>query len=196
MSYIVTYKGNHFNFTNPTPEMIDLKDIFRALPRLNRFVGHSKRAYSVGEHTFLCLVMAELLGFTHREQLLVFVHDFTEAYVGDCPAPLKRLLPEFAEIEAKVEDVIYKAIGIEPPTEEEYQKIKGIDLTMLAIEMRDLTEHEYESFIGDYTYVEMLNEEELKLANTGVVSERLLVELLEECFNNLLQKVKEEEVNA
>lgn len=196
MPYIITYTGNKFNYLNPTTEMVDFKDIFRSLPRLNRFVGHSRRAYSVGEHTFLCLVMAELLGFTYRERLLVFIHDFTEAYVGDCPAPLKRLLPDFSIIEGMVEDVIYKKIGISPPTEEEYKKIKGVDLTMLVIEMRDLTEHEHESFINEHTYNEILDHDELRLTLDNGIDENTLRDLLESLFYHFLQKVKEEENNA
>lgn len=187
---LVTYKGTEFNYHNPTPQMIDVEDILRSLPRLNRFVGHSSRAYSVGEHSFMCLVMAELMGFSAREQLLVFIHDFTEAYVSDCPAPLKRLLPDFAEYEAKVEDVIYQYIGIEPPTEEEQKKIKRIDLTMLVIEMRDLTVHAYENFINEYTYISVLDAPELQLFEDDVMSEKDLRELLHICYDKLVMRVK------
>ncbi len=63
---LVTYRGTKFNYENPTPEMIDVFDILRSLPRLNRFVGHSKRAYSVGEHSLLCYQMADKLGRERR----------------------------------------------------------------------------------------------------------------------------------
>lgn len=188
---LVTYTGTAFDYNNITKEMIDIEDVLRSLPRLNRFVGHSSRAYSVGEHTFFCLIMAQKLGFTPREQLLVLIHDFTEAYVGDCPAPLKRLLPDFSEIESKVEQAIYEYIGIEPPTEREYRKIKGIDLTMLVIEMRDLTVHEWANFINEYTFIGVLSDEELKIDQTGI-NENMLRELLRDSYYNLVEKVKEE----
>ena len=192
---LVTYKGTEFNYLNPTKEMIDIDDILRSLPRLNRFVGHSSRAYSVGEHTFMCLVMAQLLNYSTREQLLVFLHDFTEAYVNDCPAPLKMLIPEFSVIEERVEKAIYEYVGIEPPTEEEYVKIKRIDLSMLVIEMRDLTVHEWENFINEHTYAEVLDDEALKLDTEHPIGENLLKELLFECYEGLLKKFKEESAN-
>lgn len=186
---LVTYKGTKFCYANPTKEMIDVEDIIRSISRLNRFVGHSTRAYTVGEHTFFCLVMAERLGYSHREQLLVLIHDFTEAYVGDCPSPLKKLLPEFSIIEARVEQAIYEYIGIEPPTEEEYAKIKSVDLTMLAIEMRDITKHHWSNFITDLTHINMLHEDEFNIKN-AYIGERMLNELLLELYNNLVEKVK------
>lgn len=193
---LVTYKGIEFDYINPTPEMIDVEDIIRSISRLNRFVGHSTRAYSVGEHTYFCLVMAELLGYSYREQLLVFLHDFTEAYVSDCPAPLKKFLPEFAVIEERVEHAIYKHVGIAPPTQEEYAKIKSIDLSMLVIEMRDLTVHSWENFIFDNTHTEILDHPELYIDKEGFISERLLRDVLHECYEDLLVRVKGEEEHA
>lgn len=189
---LVTYKGTEFDYLNPTPKMVDIEDILRSIVRLNRFVGHSARAYSVGEHTFYCYAMAVKLGYSLREQLLVLVHDFTEAYVSDCPAPLKRLLPDFSKIEARVEDVIYQYIGIEPPTEEEQLKIKRVDLTMLVVEMRDLTVHQWENFINDYTYEEVLDEQILKLYQDTTVNEDRLRYVLQGIYDGLVKSVKEE----
>jgi uncharacterized protein len=174
---LVTYKGTKFDYLNPKPEMINFEDIFRSLPRLNRFVGHSSRQYSVGEHTLYCAVMAEQLGYSPREQLLVLIHDFTEAYVGDCPAPLKRLLPEFSIIEERVENAICERLRIDHPTYQEHLKVKRIDLTMLAIEMRDLTVHEYENFIDEYTYTEFLGDRAFQIGSEPM-SEDTIVELL------------------
>lgn len=156
---LTTYTGRNFDYNNITKESINIEDIFLSLPRLNRFVGHSSRAYSVGEHTYFCLMMAKKLGYTQREQFLTFIHDFTEAYVGDCPSPLKRLIPDYSLIESKVELAICEYLNIEPPTEEEYLKVKRIDMTMLVIEMRDLTLHDYSSFVNEYTHTEMLEDE-------------------------------------
>lgn len=189
---LVTYRGTVFDYIKPTPEMIHIDDILRSIVRLNRFVGHSSRAYSVGEHSFLCLVMAQLLGFSHREQLLVLIHDFTEPYCADLPAPLKKLLPEYQEIEARVEEVIYKAFDIAPPTIEEKIKIKRVDLTMLVIEMRDLTVHEWESFINEHTYIDMLDEVELRLSHKDTVDEDIMRSTLYGLFHILLDKAKEQ----
>lgn len=191
---LVTHTGIEFNYLNPTKEMVNIEDIIQSLPRLNRFVGHSKRPYSVGEHLLHCFVMAKELGYTEREQLLTFIHDFTEAYVGDCPAPLKNLIPDFSEIESQVEKAIYEHIGIEPPTEEEHYKIKRVDLTMLVLEMRDLTEHKWENFINDYTYSEVLENDYFTL-DTEPVSEDRVRKTLKEVYNHLISKVKEDDAH-
>lgn len=154
---LVTYTGKVFDYNNITKDSIDIKDIAHSLSHLNRFVGHSSRPYSVAEHSLWCAYMAEKLGYSKRLRLLTLIHDFEEAYTGDCPTPLKQLLPEFSVIAKKVENAIYEHIGIEPPTPEEKHLIKRIDLTMLAIEMRDLTLHAYHEFVDDNTYMDFFN---------------------------------------
>ncbi|MCY8549278.1 hypothetical protein MOD25_05075 [Bacillus haynesii] len=189
---LVTYKGIKFDYLNPTPEMIDIDDIVQSLTRINRFVGHSKRAYSVAEHSIYCYEMAKKIGYSNRECLLTLIHDFTEAYVGDCPAPLKELLPKFSSIESKVEEAICKHIGIEPPTSEEHEKIKRIDLTMLLIEMRDLTKHSEEFFLKDTIYSEFLSDEDFFLSFKDISVCFHLDKVLKKYYMETLEKVKKE----
>lgn len=188
---LVTYKGITFDYSNPTAEMINPIDITKSLSRINRFIGHSKRGYSVAEHTWYCYTMANVLKYSERERLLVLLHDFTEAYVGDCPTPLKKLLPEFAVIEEKVEMAIYDYFGIKPPTEEEYQKIKAVDATMLVIEMRDLTFHNWENFINDNVIKEMLDDDFFVIDESELSEDemaKVLYILLQSHFVNPLKK--------
>lgn len=140
---IITHTGRYFSYDNISEDNIHIDDIIHSLPRINRFVGHSIRPYSVGEHSIYCYLMSKHLGYTNREQLLVLMHDFTEAYIGDCPSPLKKYIPEFNEIEDRVENAIYKSLKIDMPTQEEVAKIKDIDITMLMIEMIQLTNHKH-----------------------------------------------------
>ena len=186
---LVTYTGKQIDYNNITKEMIDIRDIIHTLPRLNRFVGHSSRAYSVGEHTIYCFLMSQKLGYTIREQFLTFIHDMTETYVGDCPTPLKRLLPNFEGIESNIEKAICDYFEIEPPTEEEHKKVKRIDTTMLVIEMRDLTLHEHKNFINDSVYEEILNDKYFELSKNNV-PETLIAGMLQSNFNNLINLVK------
>lgn len=162
---LVTYTGKIFDYNNITKESICVDDIAHSLSHINRFVGHSSRPYSVGEHVLWCQSMANDLGYSARLKLLTLIHDFEEAYTGDCPTPLKVLLPEFSVIAKKVENAIYEHIGIKPPTPEEKYLIKRIDLTMLAIEMRDLTLHTYEEFIDEHTHTEFLVNDSFDLHN-------------------------------
>ena len=188
---LTTYTGKHFDYNDITPESIDVLDITHALPRINRFIGHSSRAYSVAEHTFCCYVMADVLGYTTRQKLLTLIHDFPEAYTGDCPTPLKVLLPQFKEIEEKVENALYAHLNIEPPTEEEHLLVKRIDITMLAIEMRDLTLHNHMDYVGDLTYINILSNSLFTISEQGFTEVELQEHVLN-LFNKLLSEYREE----
>lgn len=192
---LVTNTGRKFDFTNINAESIYIPDILSALPKLNRFVGHSERAYSVGEHTLYGFYLTEKLGFTPLERLYWFIHDFTEAYVGDCPAPLKALLPEFSKIEAEVEWAILKKLGLPVLSDEDYKKVKSIDLTMLVIEMRDLTSHNHEEFIEsnpDYVVKDLVDNYNISKREQDIVT---LEEMLTEAFDTLIKEVKGEDFN-
>ncbi|MER2006522.1 MAG: hypothetical protein ABS939_03640 [Psychrobacillus sp.] len=190
---LVTYTGKDFDYNNITKESICIDDIIHSLTRINRFIGHSKRAYTVAEHLFLCVIMAGELGYSAREKLLVLTHDFPEAYTGDCPTPLKQLLPEFKVIESKIEKALYEHLGIAPPTEEEHLKVKRIDNTMLVIEMRDMTLHDYSKYINELTHVELLDDIGFKVWENGY-SEKQLQRFLHQEFSELMEDIKNEEV--
>ena len=189
---LTTYTGKHFDYNNISPDSIDIKDITHALPRINRFIGHSSRAYSVAEHTLCCLDIAKTKGFSTRLQLLTLIHDFPEAYTGDCPTPLKVLLPEFKVIEGKVEHALYQHLGIEPPTEDEHAWVKCVDITMLAIEMRDLTLHNHEEYVGDYTFKDILETPSFKIKRGNKPTEYFLQYLLHKSFTELMKSYREE----
>lgn len=197
---ILTKSGIMFDYNKPTKDMIHLTDVLTSLARINRYLGHTERPYSVAEHTFFCLVMAQKLNYSAREQLLVLVHDFTEAYVGDCPAPLKALLPNYCEIEAKVDKVIYEYLGVKPPTEEEFLKIKYVDMTMLVIEMKQLTKHDWELLSGKGIHEEFIDDDDFDLSEV-FSNEDVLIDLLRELFCSvyveaLMEKDQQERQDA
>lgn len=191
---LVTYTGKIFDYDNITADSICLDDIIHAICKLNRFVGHSSRPYTVGEHTYYCLLMAEKLGFNTKQKLQVLMHDFSEAYVGDCPSPLKKHLKDFKTIEKKVEKAIWEHFGLPLPTEEEHKLIKRVDLTMLVIEMRDLTHHDYRYFITENTYLEILEDEDFNLRKNNVPEK--LEDILFSSFHKLMDENKKEQEGA
>lgn len=184
-----TYTGRIFDFNNITKDSIYIPDVLHALPSLNRFLGHSSRPYSVGEHTLRGYLMCHELGFTPEQKLYWFIHDFTEAYVGDCPTPLKKLLPNFKDYEAQVEKAILEHLNLREPTEEEYNLVKRIDATMLVLEMRDLTLHDYQNFINEDVYDEMISDMSHKISNNPLNSHEVRTSL-KEIFNQLMKLVK------
>ncbi|MGL6083885.1 MAG: HD domain-containing protein [Gammaproteobacteria bacterium] len=147
---IITATGQLFNYDKIDENSINIKDISIALSNINRFIGHTSRPYSVAEHTVRGFMLAMLSpNYSSTEALHYLMHDFTEAYVGDCPTPLKKMMPQFGELEDEINKAIYRRFDIPLPTEEEHEKVKKIDALMLAIEMHELTKHNYEDFIED-----------------------------------------------
>lgn len=187
-----TYTGKTFDYNNITKDNIDIDDVVRALTSINRFLGHSSRPYSVGEHTIRGFQMCCKLGYTPIQKLYWFIHDFTEAYMGDCPTPLKQLLPEFSAYEEKVELAILEHLGLEQPTEEDYKLVKKVDATMLVIEMRDLTLHDYEDYIEENVCLELLDDDTLKIGNK-VYTNAELSKALKYIFNDLMKQIKGED---
>lgn len=102
--------GDFFDFLSPEDHGYDIKLIAHALSNICRYNGHSKRFYSVAEHSVLVsqCVPTSL-------QLCALLHDASEAYVGDMTSPLKRLIPEFGVIEDRIQACIAKVYGLPYP---------------------------------------------------------------------------------
>lgn len=99
--YITTFSGKRFYFLAPTPGSVDIETIAECLSKVCRFGGHCNGYYSVAEHSVLVANIAKLkYGISSKKELLkFFLHDATEAYVGDMVSPLKYAIPEFKAIE-------------------------------------------------------------------------------------------------
>lgn len=123
MSYIQTLSGKHFNYLDIQQDDIVIEDIATALSHICRFAGHLPEFYSVGQHSVLTshLVPQEFA-------LEALLHDAAEAYLQDIPSPLKRLLPDYQVIEARVDAAIRQKFGL--PTEQ-HPTVKYADLVML-----------------------------------------------------------------
>lgn len=142
---IVTFSGIRFDLMNPTPDMVHIRDIATGLSKVCRFVGQLPQHYSVAQHSVLVSnLIGELchergitdpLTVTHL-RLWGLLHDAPEAYMGDCPAPLKECLPRWREIDHKImADAISPRYGLdvdEPPI------VKEADFIIYATERRDV----------------------------------------------------------
>jgi hypothetical protein len=99
-----TVSGIKVNLLAPTVEMISIVDIASALSKICRFGGHSRGFYSVAQHTML----VEFLAPESLKQV-AFLHDFSEAYVGDMIKPLKHIVGNsFDEVEDRFMKAIFK----------------------------------------------------------------------------------------
>lgn len=137
-SFLQTYQGSLISVQKPDPKLIDFEDIITSLTKQCRFNGHCKRFYSVAEHTVRGVYLAMKL-FPKNIALAksFFLHDFTEAYVGDVIRPVKKHLPEFREIEKGFHTAILSAFGM-PEEEFDEANVHLIDNYMVMWEKRDL----------------------------------------------------------
>lgn len=137
---IQTTSGRTVHLFDPKVEEIELEDIARALSQINRFTGHTKRLYSVAEHSIYVAELLRQWGEPTYVQLQGLLHDSQEAYLGDISGPLKST-PVFGDIYRLAEDnmlrCIYTALQVkEWPTQREQEAIKRADKAMLDIEIK------------------------------------------------------------
>jgi hypothetical protein len=120
---------------DPAPESISIRDIAYALAHLNRYNGHAG-GYSVAQHSVFALSVAEAMGLPRVTCALAFMHDAHEAYTGDVPSPIKRVLgPTWRAFERRHEIAVRGRFGLPidlPPI------VTSIDLRLLVTERRDL----------------------------------------------------------
>src|SRR4051794_24417338 len=83
--------GTLFDFADSRPEMVHVEDIARSLSLQCRFGGFVSRFYSVAEHALLVhRLVRDVAG--PELAFAALHHDSHEAYLGDIPTPLKKLL--------------------------------------------------------------------------------------------------------
>ncbi|HEV3118148.1 MAG TPA: hypothetical protein VGY58_13945 [Gemmataceae bacterium] len=114
-TWIETCSGGRFDVANPRAEDVQIEDIAMSLAQTCRFRGHALRWISVGWHSIVVHDVVAMLRDDDEARLAALLHDAAEAYVGDMPRPLKLAFPEFVRAEAKVQHVIHKKFGLEPP---------------------------------------------------------------------------------
>lgn len=123
---LTTYSGRTINVLQPDPDDILIEDIAHALGMQCRYNGHTRKFYSVAEH---CLHVAKTTGLDG------LMHDAAEAYLGDIHGMLKRVLPDYLEVEARFERVLYAKFGLVYPMP---ANVHTADKNMLIYEMAAL----------------------------------------------------------
>lgn len=108
-AWMQTYTGRAFYPHDPRPEEISIFDIAHGLAAQCRYNGHTRRFYSVAEHSVY--VSRSVDPRFAREALL---HDAAEAYVGDLIRPLKTGLlgSYFSDVETLVELAVAGRFGL------------------------------------------------------------------------------------
>jgi hypothetical protein len=135
-AYLETYTGGGFHPFDPEPEDVRLSDIAGGLAHTCRFGGHCRRFYSVAHHSLH--VGSELSDRGPRLELLGLLHDAGEAYLGDLPRPVKAEFEAFDRVEDRILRAVWSALGVEPPTADEWEAVMADDDRLLACEASEL----------------------------------------------------------
>lgn len=134
-----TYTGERFFFKHPEPAAINITDIAHALSMVCRYGGHTRRFYSVAEHSWLIAHYAwKVQGRPLHEIRHALLHDAAEAYTGDIKRPIKNAVPIIRDAVKVVEKVVATALGV--PFEKP-QWLTDLDTRIVADEKNALLGH-------------------------------------------------------
>lgn len=159
--YLGTYNGSIFYPIDPDKlDDVNLEAIAFALSTNSRFCGHTKKFWSVAQHS---LLVADIIEKSCKDEiieaglnideakLIALLHDASEAYLSDICRPIKKVMLDYAKYEALVQNKIYKVFGINTDDITKYNKwVRFADDTALYTEAITLM-NPSELWITDYT---------------------------------------------
>jgi hypothetical protein len=114
---------------------VNILDLVMHTGRECRWGGFGSLEYKVIHHLqFVCLIWLKG-GFPPEGLAYALGHDFHEAYTGDIPSPVKRVMGEGVKLLEKYLDRrIHESLGLPPPSAEILRYVKLCDLAALIIE--------------------------------------------------------------
>lgn len=113
--------------------ILSIEAIAHALSNVCRYGGHTKFHYSVAQHS---VVVAKLV--ENSCPLEGLLHDASEAYIGDIPAPMKHRIPEIKRFEDGIQQQIFKHYNLQWPIPEE---VELYDKLILQTEMQNFFDY-------------------------------------------------------
>lgn len=136
-----TYTGI-IDFDDIKPYAIKAVDFIPALCRINRWAGATHKPFSVGQHTLFCLYIADILEYTMEQKLALALHDAAEAYTGDIPSAVKKILGDpYYDLTHKINKAIAAKFGLYGEQAFETVALARVDRLALIFEGRALIPH-------------------------------------------------------
>lgn len=129
--WMQTYTGRQFWPLDPHVDDIDIVDIAHALAQQCRYGGHSRRFYSIAEHSIIVSHFCTTL----EAKRAALLHDASEAYLVDIPRPVKKYLSNYKELEAALCRAIAQKFDVVYPWPKE---VTDIDERILLDERNQL----------------------------------------------------------
>ena len=134
-TWIPTATGGRVWFEPIDVSQVKLRDVAVGLSRVCRFAGQMSQLvpfYSVAEHSVWASYIAP-----PGQRIAALVHDAAEAFIGDVTSPLKHMLPDYKELEARFEAALWKHFDW---PDSKTAAVKSADRRMLARERLDLVQ--------------------------------------------------------
>lgn len=147
-AYCETFSGIRINLERPSCWEIEIADISRGLSHCCRWGGQIEHFYSVAEHCCFCLQLARRYNENPHTQLYTLLHDASEAYICDIPAPLKKALPDYSFFEEQLMNTVCLRFGIDQ-AQVDFARVKYYDQQMAFIEASHLLRSKGSWWIGD-----------------------------------------------
>jgi hypothetical protein len=144
--FVGVHSGVRFWPLDPHPDEVLVIDIAWPLAGRPRWNGHGNRWYSIAEHIIrvanVVRFFAESEGWAPEMIELAYaygrLHDAAEAYLPDLPSPIKRLIPEWPDLENKIQETIHAAFGLGAMPPEIEHLVERADRFIRWCEAREL----------------------------------------------------------
>lgn len=127
---ILLASGKFYSYTNPEQNDYTIEDVALSLSHICRFGGQLPHFYSVAQHA-----VHVSYAVPPEFALAGLMHDNVEAFMGDIPTPLKRMLPDYKALEKAHEEVMCRKFGVPFPMPKEVHKA---DIEVFAAEVLSL----------------------------------------------------------
>ncbi len=114
------------------PEDFDLTVIAHALSNICRYGGHTSKFWSVAAHSIEVAECVLFMTGDKRAALHGLMHDASETFLGDIPAPIKPMLLNFKKWELAAEQAVEERYGL---SFEEYAIVDVVDKQQVPIEV-------------------------------------------------------------